>query len=99
MSFSGKDQAAAVADLIAFDGRVIEINGRKYKAHIEPGVTEAEASVYGLDNRDRQLKATIVNRSEPPKINSPVIVDGEKYNLDRIEAAGRYVSILDLSNA
>ena len=99
MSFSGKDQAAAVADLIAFDGRVIEIDGRKYKAHIEPGVTEAEANVYGLDNRDRQLKATIVNRSEPPKINSPVIVDGEKYNLDRIEAAGRYVSILDLSNA
>ena len=99
MNFAGMDQAAAVADLIAFDGRVIEIDGRKYKAHIEPGVTEAEASVYGLDNRDRQLKATIVNRSEPPKLNSPVIVDGERYNLDRIEAAGRYVSILELSNA
>ncbi len=99
MSFAGMDQAAAVADLIAIDGRVIEIDGRKYKAHIEPGTTEAEASVYGLDNRDVQLKATIVNRSEPPKVNLPVIVDGGTYNLDRIEAAGRYVSILELSNA
>jgi len=99
MNWAGMDQAAAIDDLIAMDGRLIEIDGQRYMAHVEPGMTEAEASVYGLDNRDRQLKATIVNRSQPPKINSPVIVDGERYNLDRIEAAGRYVSILELSNA
>lgn len=99
MSYSAKDQAAAVADLIAFDGETIEIGGHKYRAHIERGIQSTEASEFGLDNREEELTATIVNRGNSPiRFSDPVKFKGKPYSITEIKPEGRLVTTLTLRN-
>lgn len=99
MNYSARDQAAAVGDLIAFDGEMIEIGGHKYKAHIERGPIRAEASDLGLDNREEELTATILNRgSSPIKHDHQVIFKGKRYRITEIKPEGRLVTTLTLTN-
>lgn len=99
MSYAAKDQAAAVGDLIALDGEMIEIGGHKYKAHIERGPITQGASEFGLDNREEELTATILNRgSHPLKHTDPVKFKGRPYQITEIKPEGRLVTTLTLRN-
>jgi len=98
MSFASKDQAAAIADLIAFDGETIEIGGKKIRAHIEREATTAEASEFGLDNREKILSATIVTTSFDPQISAPALYRGERFRVSGIDPQGDRVATLTLTN-
>lgn len=99
MSFAGKDHSAAIGDLIAIEGKMIEINGRKVMAHIVEGSTSQEASDFGLDNRDQEITAIIVNRgNEQYRINDTGIYKGIKRRISGIEPSGDSVLSITLEN-
>jgi hypothetical protein len=99
MSFAGQDHAAAIADLIAIDGKLIEINGRKIKAHVIEGITSQEASEFGLNNRDQEITAIIVNRNNDQyRIEDRAIYKGIKRRITEIEPSGEHVLQLTLEN-
>jgi hypothetical protein len=99
MSFAGQDHAAAIADLIAIEGKLIEINGRKVKAHIIEGNVTQEASEFGLDNRDQELTAIIVNRNNDQyRIEDRAIYKGIKRRVTQIDPSGDHVLTITLEN-
>jgi hypothetical protein len=99
MSFAGQDHAAAIADLIAIEGKLIEINGRKVKAHIIEGNVTQEASEFGLDNRDQELTAIIVNRNNDQySIEDRAIYKGIKRKVTQIDPSGDHVLTITLEN-
>lgn len=99
MSFAGQDHAAAIADLIAIEGKLIEINGRKVKAHIIEGNTTQEASEFGLNNRDQELTAIIVNRNNDQyRIEDRAFFKGIKRKITEIEPSGDHVLTITLEN-
>ena len=96
MTFAGQDHAAAVADLIAFDGRMVNVAGTNMRAHIEREPIDQTASEFGIHNREESLLATIVRRGEPPRISEKVTIDGSCYRIASIEPAGESVLTLTL---
>ena len=98
MSYAGQDHAAAVSDLIEFDSDMIEIGGRKYKAHIERGQITQDASELGLDNREESLNATIVNQGSMPDFETPVRYRGKAFKITGITPEGEKIITLNLSN-
>jgi hypothetical protein len=99
MSFAGQDHAAAISDLIAIEGKTIEINGRKIKAHIIEGNTTQEASEFGLNNRDQELTAIIVNRGgDLYQIEDRAIYKGIRRKVTEIDPSGDHVLALTLEN-
>ena len=99
MNYASQDQIAAIGDLIAFDGELISVNGQNVRAHVERGGISAEASEFGLDNRDQEVTATVVTRGMPLiDFDSPVKVRGSSYRITAINPAGDYISTLTLEN-
>jgi hypothetical protein len=98
MSYASADHAAAVGDLLEFDSSLIEIDGRKFKAHIERGEITQDASEVGLDNREETLNATIVNNGFIPKFSAPVLYRGNAYRIQGITPEGERVLTLNLTN-
>lgn len=98
MSYANDDLAAAVTDLIAFDGDMIEIDGIKHRAKIDRGAGSYEASEFGLDNREQTLTAVIVNRGTIPTFKSPVKYRHQPYRITSIEPSGESVLTLTLTN-
>ena len=99
MSFAGQDHAAAIADLIAIEGKLIEINGRKFKAHIIEGIVTQQASEFGIDNRDQELTAIIVNRENLEfKSQDPAIYKGIKRRITDIDPSGDHVLTITFEN-
>jgi hypothetical protein len=97
MNYAERDQVAAIGDLIAFDGELIEVNGQKMRAHIELGTVSKDASITGLDNREQEITATIINRGE---INpgDKLIRDKQRFTIREISPAGNQVSVLTAVN-
>lgn len=98
MSYAAQDQASAVSDLIAFDGELIEVGGHKYRAHIERGAIGQDGSIYGLDNREESVTATLVHRGTPPAIKDDVLLRGKRYRITEINPEGELVASLSLTN-
>lgn len=98
MSYSDSDHVAAIADLIAFEGKPIEIDGFKMKAIIERDTITQEGSEFGLDNREETIKATILNKGTIPSHSAPVFYRGSKYRIGDIDIAGEKILTLSLTN-
>jgi hypothetical protein len=98
MSYATLDHQAALADLIAFEGKMIEIDGVKMRAIIEQGDTSFEASEFGIDNRESTLTATILNRGTTPRKQAPVFYQGQKYRITAIKPDGERILSIDLTN-
>ena len=99
ISYAAKDHSAAISDLIAIDGKVIEINGKKLTAHIIEGGNTQEASEFGLDNRDQEMTALIVNRSNDVfRINDPAIYRGKKQRVVSTDQLGDEILSITLAN-
>ncbi len=98
MSYAESDQAAAISDLIAFEGKPIEIDGRKMKAIIERGGTSYDASEFGIDNRDEDLTATIINKGTIPSREAPVFYRGRKFKITGIDSQNEKILSLSLTN-
>lgn len=96
MSYIHDDHAAAIGDLIAFDGDLIEVDGQKMKAHIERGEITQDASEFGIDNREESLNATIVNNGSIPSFSAPVKYRGNHYRIETITPSGERVITLSL---
>ena len=98
MSYADADHVAALSDIIAFEGKLIEIDGRKMKALIERDATSREASEFGIDNREETLTATIVNTGTIPSFSAPVVYRGMNYRITGIEPEGERILTLSLTN-
>lgn len=98
MSYAESDQVAAISDLIAFEGKPIEIDGKKMKAIVERGATSYGASEFGIDNRDEELTATIINKGEIPRKDAPVFYRGKKLKITGIDAQGEKIISISLTN-
>lgn len=98
MSYADSDHAAAIADLIAFEGRSIEIDGVKMKAIIERDTTNFEASEFGIDNREESLTASIINKGTIPSKDAPVFYRGQRFKITTIEEAGEKILNIGLTN-
>jgi hypothetical protein len=98
MNYAEQDQVAAIGDLIAFDGEEIEVSGHKMRAHIELGTVSKEASMRGLDNREQELTATIINRGEMPNPGDELIRRKQRFRITEVSPAGNQVSVLTAVN-
>lgn len=98
MSYVADDQEAAISDLIAFTGELIEIDGQKTMAHIQRGEITQDASEVGLDNRDDSITATIINKGSIPNFSASVLYRGKPYSISSISPEGERVLSLTLTN-
>jgi len=98
MNYADEDQAAAIADLIAFAGTMIEIGGIKSRAYVQPGNQTQTASEFGLDNRENEITATIVNRRPAPSFFDSVLYKGQRYRITQMEPTGEKVLTLTCIN-
>ena len=98
MSYADLDHQSAVSDLIAFEGKPIEIDGNKLKAIIEREETSFEASEFGIDNREETLKATILNKGKIPSKDAPVFYLGQRFRITSIEPEGERILTINLTN-
>jgi hypothetical protein len=98
MNYAELDQVSAIADLQAFDGELIEINGQKMRAHVELGSISQEASMMGLDNREQSITATIINRGTTASPGDELIRKSQRYRITEVTPAGTQVSVLTAVN-
>jgi hypothetical protein len=98
MNYAEQDQVAAIGDLLAFDGELIEVSGQKMRAHIELGTVSKDASMHGLDNREQEITATIINRGAMPNPGDQLIRRNQRFRITEVSPAGNQVSVLTAVN-
>jgi hypothetical protein len=99
MDYPTKDTVAAISDLIAFSGTMIQVGGVNVRAYVEKGGSSFTASEFGIDNREDDVTATIRTRGMiPPTQKHPVVIHGRRMKITEIETINDEVMTLTLSN-